>query len=77
MVTVKQHDVVFKLGQQIRALRRKNNLTQEQLAGRSGISLKYVQKLEGKDPQNPSLVVLQKIAKGFGMPLWKLMKFED
>ena len=73
---MKQNDVVFRLGRQIRALRKKNSLTQEQLAGRSGISLKYVQKLEGKDPQNPSLVVLRKIADGFEIPLWKLLKFD-
>lgn len=70
-------DIVLQIGQRIRLLREKNKLTQEELAARSKISLKYVQKLEGKDPQNPSLVILQKIADGFAMPLWKLVKLED
>jgi transcriptional regulator with XRE-family HTH domain len=74
---MKQSDVIFRLGRRIRVLRKKDGLTQERLAGQSGISLKYVQKLEGKDPQNPSLVVLHKIANGFGIPLWKLLKFEE
>src|SRR3989338_1322167 len=73
---VKQ-DVVSNIGKHIRILRRKHKLTQEELAGRAHISLKYVQNLEGKTPQNPSLVILQKLADGFGIPLWKLLKFED
>ena len=76
IIAVKQ-DVVSNLGRNIRTLRRKYKLTQEELAGRAHISLKYVQNLEGKTPQNPSLVILQKLADGFGIPLWKLLKFED
>lgn len=76
IIAVKQ-DVVSHLGKHIRILRRKHQLTQEELAGRAHISLKYVQNLEGKTPQNPSLVILQKLADGFGIPLWKLLKFED
>lgn len=70
-------DTSHQLGMQIRSLRRKFALTQEELAGRSRISLKYIQNLEGKNPQNPSLEILQKLADGFGIPLWKLLKFED
>lgn len=62
---------------QIRSLRRKYDLTQEELAGRASISLKYIQNLEGKNPQNPSLEILQKLADGFDIPLWKLLRFED
>ncbi len=70
-------DTSHQLGIQIRSLRRKYDLTQEELAGRSRISLKYIQNLEGKNPQNPSLEILQRLADGFGIPLWKLLKFED
>jgi transcriptional regulator with XRE-family HTH domain len=73
---VKQ-DLILQFGRHIRSLRKKHKLTQEELAGRSRISLKYIQKLEGKTPQNPSLVIAQKLADGFEIPLWKLMKFED
>ncbi len=72
-----KQDVVSNLGKQIRNLRRKHGMTQEELAGRARISLKYVQNLEGKTPQNPSLVILQKLAEGFGIPLWKLLKFDE
>ncbi len=72
-----KQDVVSNLGKNIRTLRRKQKLTQEELAGRAHISLKYVQNLEGKKPQNPSLVILQKLADGFDVPLWKLLKFDE
>ncbi len=70
-------DTSHQLGMQIRSLRRKHDLTQEELAGRARISLKYIQNLEGKNPQNPSLEILQKLADGFGIPLWRLLKFEE
>lgn len=72
-----KQDLILQFGRHIRSLRKKHKLTQEELAGRSHISLKYIQKLEGKTPQNPSLVILQKLADGFGIPLWKLLRFED
>ena len=65
------------LGVRIRFLRQEQSLTQEKLASLSGISLKYIQNLEGKNPQNPSLEVLQRLAGGFSLPLWKLLKFEE
>lgn len=70
-------DTSHQLGMEIRSLRRKYDLTQEELAGRARISLKYIQNLEGKNPQNPSLEILQKLADGFGIPLWKLLRFDD
>ncbi len=63
--------------ERLRSLREEHGLTQEKLAQRAGISLYYLQLLEGKKPKNPSLMVLEKLAKAFGTPLWKLLKFED
>lgn len=68
-------DICYKLGRRIVALRQKNNLTQEQLAERSGVSYKYIQMLEGQKPNKASIVVLEKIAHGFKLPLWKFLKF--
>ncbi len=68
--------VCLKLGKRIRYLREKYNLTQEELASRSNISTKYLQNLEGKNPKNASLVTLEKLAKGFGMPLWELLRIK-
>lgn len=67
--------IVHQLGSHIRSLRQKHKLTQEELAGKSRISLKYIQRLEGKTPPNASLEILQKLSNGFDIPLWKLLKF--
>lgn len=71
-----KEDIAFQLGRQVRSLRKKNKLTQEELAGRSRISLKYIQRIEGKNPPDLGLEKLQSLAKGFGIPPWKLLKFE-
>jgi len=72
---VKQ-SITKQLGTKIRFLRSKQKLTQEELAHRSGISLKYIQKIEGKTPPNVGLETTEKLAIGFDIPLWKLFKFE-
>ena len=68
-------DICYRIGKRIVQLRRKHGLTQEELAERAGISYKYLQMLEGKRPNKASIVVLEKIAKGVKIPLWKLLKF--
>jgi transcriptional regulator with XRE-family HTH domain len=72
---VKQ-SITKQLSTQVKFLRSKHKLTQEMLAHRSGISLKYIQKIEGKTPPNVGLETSEKLAVGFGIPLWKLFKFE-
>jgi len=68
--------VCLKFGKQIRYLREKHCLTQEELASRANISTKYLQNLEGKKPKVASLVTLEKLAKGFGIPLWEILKIK-
>ena len=68
-------DVRHQLGQKIKALRVKLGLTQDELAWRAGISTKFLQNLEGKTPKKATIITLQKIAIGFKIPLWKLLKF--
>lgn len=70
-------DIARQLGERIRELRKRQALTQDELAQRSGISTKYLQNLEGKTPKRASIDTLEGLAKGFEMPLWKLVKFED
>lgn len=65
------------LGHEVRALRKKYGLTQEGLAGTSGISLKYIQRIEGKDPSDIGLEMLEKLAKGFDISLSELLKFKQ
>jgi len=71
-----ENDIAIQLGKRVRELRAAKKLTQEELAGRSGISLKYIQQIEGKNPSSLGLVKLQELANGFSMPLWELLKFK-
>ncbi len=64
-----------KLAKRIVELRKQNNLTQEKLAEKSGVSYKHIQKLEGKYNHDPKLDTLNKIAKAFKIPLFQLLKF--
>jgi len=57
----------------LRKLRLDKNLTQEELAQRSGIDYKYLQKLEGHTPSSPTLSTLSKLAKGLGITLAELI----
>jgi len=45
------------------------------LAQRSRVSLKYIQRIEEKTPSNVGLETSEKLAIGFGVPLWKLFNF--
>ena len=67
--------LLYKLAKRIVELRKQNKLTQEQLAEKSGISYKHIQKLEGKYNHDPKLDTLNKIAKAFKIPLFQLLKF--
>ena len=70
-------DIARQLGERIRQLRKRHGLTQDELAQCSGISTKYLQNLEGKTPKRASIDTLQGLANGFGMPLWKLLRFDE
>jgi transcriptional regulator with XRE-family HTH domain len=71
------NNISIKLGKNIRILRIKLKLTQEELAHKAGISTKYLQNLEGKNPKNASVITLEKLAKGLEIPIWKILKIED
>jgi len=62
------------LGWRIRTLRKAKGLTQEDLGGRCGINYKYVGAIE-RGEENPSLSILQKIAKGLGVEILELFRF--
>ncbi|MDD4319561.1 MAG: helix-turn-helix transcriptional regulator [Candidatus Peribacteraceae bacterium] len=72
-----QHkDLQIQLRDRLKQLRKRYQLTQEELARKAGLSLYYVQLLEGKKPKNPTLLVLEKIAKVYNIPVWKLIRFD-
>jgi transcriptional regulator with XRE-family HTH domain len=74
---MKEHVTVLnKLAKRIRFLRTERRMTQEALAEKSGLHPTLIGKIERANC-NPSLKTLDKTARGLGMPLCDLFKFED
>ncbi len=63
------------LGRRIRALRKSQKLTQEELASRGSINYKYLGAIE-RGEENPSLSILEKIADGLGIEIEELFRFQ-
>lgn len=74
--TCVEKSIQQQLGLHIKRLRQKYGLTQQKLSERSHVSVTHIQNLEGKKPKNPHLDILEKLANGFGIPVWQLLKFE-
>ncbi len=68
-------DINRGFGANLRKLREKHKLTQEQLAQLSEVDYKYIQRLEGKAPSSPSLNTIEKLAKAFKISPAKLLDF--
>lgn len=65
------------LGDRIRKLRSENDLTQEKLSQKAGISLYYVQLLEAREPsRSPTLRVLEQLADVFDMEVSEFLNFK-
>lgn len=62
------------LAQRIRTLRKARSLSQEDLAGRSNLSVKFISQIE-RCGTNPSLDTLHRLATGFGIGLAELLAF--
>lgn len=67
-------DINYKFSKALKSIRKSKGLTQEQLAERSDIDYKYLQKLEGKNPSSPTLSVLEKLSRGLEISLSELIK---
>lgn len=63
------------LGQRIRTLRTLKGWTQQHLGDVAEINYKFLGEIE-RGSQNPSLTVLEKIAKALGIDLYELFSFE-
>ena len=68
-------NINIRFGNHLKALRRKNKLTQEKLADLAGLEYKYIQRLEGKKPSSPTLNSLEKLAKAFDISISELLDF--
>ena len=65
-----------KLARRLRELRHKQGLTQQQAAAKCRIKYKYYQEHESGSPRDVRLSTLERMAKGFGVPLSELFDFE-
>jgi transcriptional regulator with XRE-family HTH domain len=61
----------------IRELRKKYGYSQEELAERSGIEYKHVQRLESKKPCDVKLSTVEKLAKAFKIPVSELLDLKQ
>lgn len=63
------------LGIRIYKLRHQRGITQQKLSELTGLTVHYIQKIESKKPQNPSLDTLVRIARALKVDVWRLLKF--
>jgi transcriptional regulator with XRE-family HTH domain len=70
-----ENSVYRSVGRNIARYRKAKKLSQSQLAEKSGISLKYIQNLEGRNPRKATLETLKKIADAVGIEYSRLFKF--
>jgi transcriptional regulator with XRE-family HTH domain len=57
----------------LKTLREEKGLTQVDLANKAKVERTYIVKLESGDKKNPSLDILKKLAKAFGVPVTELL----
>jgi transcriptional regulator with XRE-family HTH domain len=67
-------EIRTKFGKRLRRLRRMQDVTQEQLSEKSGVSSDFISQLE-RGLNSPSLDTIQKLADGLGVPIEELFKF--
>ena len=58
----------------LKTLREGKGLTQAELAKKAQVTQSYVAMLEGGEKQNPSLAILQRLAKALGVPVTALLE---
>ncbi|MGF9714968.1 XRE family transcriptional regulator [Paenibacillus sp. JMULE4] len=70
------NDLLFAVGQQIRYIRKMNNLTQEQLAEKAGIKTSYITGIEnGK--RNTSLATLNRLTNALEIHPTQLFQYQN
>lgn len=68
--------ITIATAQRIKSLRVQKNLSQEELAFRSGVNVVYYGQLE-RGLKCPTVDTLYKLSKGLEVPLPELLRFED
>ena len=64
------------LGNQLRSLRKKASLSQEETAGRAGIHVTYLSGVE-RGLRNPSIRNVKRLARALGVSLRELFSFDE
>jgi transcriptional regulator with XRE-family HTH domain len=67
-------EIRTKFGKRLRRLRRMQDVTQEQLSEKSGVSSDFISQIE-RGLNSPSLDTIQKLADGLGVPIEELFQF--
>jgi len=62
-----------RLSKMLKTLREEKGLSQVELAARAKVGRTYIVKLESGDKKNPSLLILQRLAKALGVPVTELL----
>ena len=71
-------DIRGRFGKRLKELREKADCSVSELAKRSGVSRQHIRDLELPFPEKRvTIVTLEKLAKGLGLPIWKLLQFKD
>jgi transcriptional regulator with XRE-family HTH domain len=66
-------DAQGRLGREIREIRKRQKLTQGELAGKAGVSLLTISRLE-RGERDPHLGTLARVARGLGVPPFELLR---
>lgn len=67
-------NIKLKIGQKIKNLRSKLGLTQEELAAEADMDYKYLQRIEGKNPPDLGITLIEKIAEALKTTPSNLLK---
>jgi transcriptional regulator with XRE-family HTH domain len=62
------------LSSEIRRLRVQQDMTQERLAKKAGVTQAYIAQLESGLKKNPSLPTLKRLARALGVPVGELLE---
>ncbi len=74
LTQLRQHPSLVAIGKAIRTIRRKKNISQEQLALQAGIDRSYMGRIERGD-NNAAILTLEKISMALEMSLSELLAY--
>jgi transcriptional regulator with XRE-family HTH domain len=63
------------LGRRVRELRKRRELTQEELAEKAGLDVKFVGSIE-RGTENPSVQTIQKLAHALSIKVYQIFEFD-